>query len=123
MQAFFIGSSAQKRDLLNKEVYQELEQFYCSFFSNIYNELNIAKYKHIRDAIGLVMRKFDACDHPLAYTGKLVMYIQGQLALNHLQLTKQQRQLLHKLADQTKNINLNFVYSGPLTDAHQFSSI
>lgn len=38
-----------------KEVYQDLKNFYNSFFSNIYNEMNIGRYRPIRDAIGLVI--------------------------------------------------------------------
>lgn len=120
MYNLFVKNSQKKNAELNKEVYGELKQFYCSFFSNIYNELNIEKYKKIRDAIGLVMQKFTSQDNPLAYTGKLVMYIQGNLAMHHLRLTDEQRKLLRSIADKTKKINLNYVYSGPITDVHQF---
>lgn len=123
MHNFFIKNSQNKDVQLNKEVYEELNQFYCSFFSNIYNELNIGKYKKIRDSIGLVMQKFTSQDNPLAYTGKLVMFIQGNIAIHHLRLTDEQRKLLRSIADKTKNINLNFVYSGPITDARQFTNI
>ena len=63
-----------------KEVYQELKEFYDSFFSDIYNEMNIDRYRQIRDVIGLVINKFDENDHPLEYTSKLVMYIQARVA-------------------------------------------
>ena len=42
-----------------KEIYQELKKFYNSFFSDIYNEMNIDRYRQIRDVIGLVINKFD----------------------------------------------------------------
>lgn len=122
MQIFFTNHSAIQNKQLDKEVYQELEQFYNSFFNNIYNELNIGKYRKIRDAISLVMRKFDCHDHPLAYTGKLVMYIQVTIALEHLHLTCEQQNLLQLLGTNTKKINLNFVYSGPITDLRQFKN-
>lgn len=123
MRNFYIKGLRKKDTKLNKEVYAELNQFYCSFFSDIYNELNIGKYKRIRDAIGLVLQKFTSQDNPIAYTGKLVMYIQGNIALHHLHLTDEQGKLLRSIADKTKKINLNYVYSGPVTDVHQFANI
>lgn len=120
---FFVNNSRKKREQLDKEVYQYLNKFYNSFFSNIYNELNINKYKQIRDAIGLVMRKFDSHDHPLAYTSKLVMYIQARITLHHLHLTNQQQKLMQKLSEKTKYVNLNYVYTSPLDDARQFTNI
>lgn len=103
-----------------KEVYDLLGQFYKSFFGDMYNELNIDKYRPIRDAIGLVMRKFDEHDHPLAYSSKLVMYIQAQVAMKDLPLTDQQQALMTKISNQTKCVNLSFVYTSPLNDVNQF---
>lgn len=123
MRNFFGSLFLKKQQQLIEEVYQDLDQFYQSFYSNIYNELNINKYKQIRDAIGMVMRKFDIQDHPLEYTGKLVMYIQARVVLQHLHLTKMQQKLLQDLSDKTKKINLNFVYTGRLTDMQQFSNV
>ena len=85
--------------------------------------MNINKYKQIRDAIGMVMRKFDSQDHPLDYTGKLVLYIEACVALQHLHLTTLQQKLLHDLGEKTKNINLNFVYTGRITDMQQFRNV
>ena len=116
----FFNNCSNKNDKLIADVYQDLDLFYNSFFDNIYNELNITKYKQIRDAVGLVMRKFDSHDHPLAYAGKLVMYIQSRVVLQHLHLTFFQQKLLNDISDKTKHINLNFVYSGPITDMQQF---
>ena len=120
---FFGSLFLTKRQQLIEEVYKDLDQFYRSFYSNIYNELNINKYKQIRDAIGMVMRKFDNQDHPLDYVGKLVMYIQASVVLQHLHLTTMQQKLLQDLSDKTKKINLNFVYTGRLTDMQQFSNV
>lgn len=106
-----------------EQVYQILDKFYRSFFTDMYNELNIHRYRQIRDTIGLVMRKFDEHDHPLAYTSKLVMYIQSQVAINHLPLTRQQQEYMRELTNQTKYVNLNYVYSGPVNDAKQFSRL
>ncbi|MEN2349024.1 bacteriocin immunity protein [Lactobacillus helveticus] len=77
----------------------------------MYNELNINKYKTIRDAAGLVMRKSEKGDHPLAYTSKLVMYIQSQIALKHLSLTNQQQKILKELQKRSQYVNLNYVYT------------
>ena len=123
MRNFFGSLFSKKQQQLIEEVYQDLDQFYQSFYSNIYNELNINKYKQIRDAIGMVMRKFDNQDHPLDYAGKLVMYIQATVVLQHLHLTTMQQKLLQDLSDKTKKINLNFVYTGRLTDMQQFSNV
>lgn len=123
MRNFFGSLFSKKQQQLIEEVYQDLDQFYQSFYSNIYNELNINKYKQIRDAIGMVMRKFDNQDHPLDYVGKLVMYIQASVVLQHLHLTTMQQKLLQDLSDKTKKINLNFVYTGRLTDMQQFSNV
>ena len=123
MRNFFGSLFLKKQQQLIEEVYQDLDQFYQSFYSNIYNELNINKYKQIRDAIGMVMRKFDIQDHPLEYTGKLVMYIQARVVLQHLHLTTMQQKLLQDLSDKTKKINLNFVYTGRLTDMQQFKNV
>lgn len=111
----------QAEEIENRVVYKILDKFYKSFFSNIYNERNIAKYRPIRDAIGLVMRKFESNDNPLAYTSKLVMYIQASSALKHLRFTKEQQKMLQQLSEKTKFVNLSYVYTGPLDDSQQFS--
>lgn len=112
----------RKNDQLQneQEVYQILDKFYRSFFDDMYNELNIDRYRQIRDAIGLVMRKFDEHDHPMAYTSKLVMYIQSRVVMNHLPLTNEQQNYMRELCNKTKYVNLNYVYSGPVNDAKQF---
>lgn len=115
-----IVKKQNKEKQLNKNVYNILQKFYNSFFSNIYNERNIGKYRPIRDAIGLVMRKFEADDNPLAYTSKLVMYIQARSALKHLRLTSQQQEWMRQLTEKTKRVNLSYVYTGPFDDVTQF---
>lgn len=105
-----------------KQIYNELDKFYQSFFTDTYNELNIDKYRQIRDAIGLVMRKFDNHDHPLEYASKLVMYIQARVAFKHLHLSSYQQKIMHTLSEQTKCINLSYVYTCPLDDVTQFEN-
>lgn len=106
-----------------KEVYQDLKKFYNSFFSNIYNEMNIGCYRPIRDAIGLVINKFDSNDHPLEYTSKLVMYIEVKVALNHLHLTPDQEKIMKNLTEKTKYVNISYVYLSPIDSAEQFVKI
>lgn len=102
------------------EVNHELKKFYNSFFSDVYNEMNIGRYRQIRDAIGLVINKFDSNDHPLEYTGKLVLYIQARIALKHLRLSDEQEKIMKKLEEATKYINLSYVYLSPLDSEEQF---
>lgn len=103
-----------------KETYKELKKFYNSFFSDIYNEMNIDRYRQIRDVIGLVMNKFDENDHPLEYTSKLVMYIQARVASRHLRLSSEQEEIMKKLTESTKYVNLSYVYLSPIDSAEQF---
>ncbi|MDF7639220.1 bacteriocin immunity protein [Lactobacillus sp. ESL0791] len=115
-----VKSLSNDQQQLIQEVYRELTKFYASYFSDTFNELNIGKYKQIRDAIGLVLRKFDSNDHPLEYTCKLIMYIQARVALYHLHLSGEQQQFMHNLAEKTKYTNLSFVYTTPIADVKQF---
>lgn len=113
-------TKSQKQQQLNK-TYHYLDKFYRSFSEdNTFNELNIDRYRPIRDSIGFVMRKFDANDNPLAYTSKLIMYIQSQIAFNHLRLTQKQQSLMKDLSQNNKYVKLNYVYTGPIYDAKQF---
>lgn len=111
-----------KKNNHKQETHQLLEKFYESFFIDIYNELNIDPYRPLRDAIANVLYKFTIDDHPMAYTGKLVMYIESKLVLEDLHLTNEQREILNQLRQLTKNINLSFVYQSPLTSFDQFVS-
>lgn len=120
---FSFNSLKSQRSMQEKTVYHELDKFYQSFFGDTYNELNIDKYRQIRDAIGLVMRKFDSHDHPLEYTGKLVMYIQARVALKHLHLSSDQQAIMRSLNEETKHINLCYVYTSPLDDVTQFQNV
>lgn len=103
-----------------QEIYQELKKFYNSFFSDIYNEMNIDRYRQIRDVIGLVINKFDENDHPLEYTSKLVMYIQARVASRHLRLNSEQEEIMKNLTESTKYVNLSYVYLSPIDSAAQF---
>ncbi|MFR0613284.1 bacteriocin immunity protein [Lactobacillus porci] len=115
----FVKKNQQKEEITEKTG-KLLKNFYNSFFSDIFNEMNIDRYRPIRDATGMVINKFTANDHPLAYAGKLVLFIQAYMAMNQLHLTKEQQQMLQELADLTKHVNLNYVYISPLDSMDQF---
>ncbi len=117
---FVAKKNSQKEQ--EAKIYVLLGKFYGSFFSDTFNELNIGKYRQLRDAIGLVRRKFEAHDHPLAYTAKLVMYIQARVALKHLPLTKEQEKYMCKLQMATKNVNLSYLYTGRIDSGKQFEA-
>jgi hypothetical protein len=120
---FSLFTQNKQTQVDTKEVYGDLKKFYNSFFSDIYNEMNIGRYRQIRDAIGLVINKFDAQDHPLEYTSKLVMYIQARVAMKHLRLTDEQQTLMKKLTQATKYIKLSYVYLSPIDSEEQFAKI
>ncbi|MFR4967163.1 bacteriocin immunity protein [Lactobacillus kalixensis] len=103
-----------------QKIYQDLKDLYSSFSDEMYSLLATDSYSRIRRAIGLVMQKFENNDHPLAYTGKLVMYIQAKVALNNLRLTSQQEQLIKSLTESTKRIHLSYVYLSPIDSSEQF---
>lgn len=113
----FIQNEKSKKN----DTYSILKKFYQSFFSDMYNELNIGRYRQIRDAIGLVINKFVANDHPMAYASKLVLYIQARCVKSRLKLTKEQQLYLRQLEDNTKHVNVNYVYSGPIDSIEQFA--
>ncbi len=115
-----LSKKNQQKEEIEEKTCQLLKNFYNSFFSDIFNELNIDRYRPIRDATGMVINKFTANDHPMAYAGKLVLYIQAYSAMNRLRLTKDQQQMLQDLADLTKHVNLNYVYISPLDSMDQF---
>lgn len=113
-------SQIQHKQKDNK-IYALLNEFYKSFAQdNTFNEMNIQKYRNVRDATGLVMRKFEKKDHPLAYTNKLVMYIDSQVAFKNLHLTHQQQKIMQMVREGTKYTNLSFVYTSPINNSDQF---
>lgn len=59
----------------------------------------------------------------MEYTSKLVMYIEATVALNHLHLTPEQEDLMRKLTELTKYVNLSYVYLSPIDSEKQFANI
>lgn len=123
MQVAIFRKFFQKNDQAKEreQTYQILKNFYASFFSDIYNERNIGRYKTLRDAIALVLGHFDSGDHPMEYAAKLALYLPAKASLNHLRFTKEQQGLLKQLTQLTRRVKLNFVYLSPLDSISQFS--
>ena len=57
----FVKKNQQKEEITEKTG-KLLKSFYNSFFSDIFNEMNIDRYRPIRDATGMVINKFTAND-------------------------------------------------------------
>ncbi len=115
----FFQNNKQEKE--REQTYQLLKNFYASFFSDIYNERNIGRYKPLRDAIALVLGRFDSGDHPMEYAAKLALYLPAKASLNQLRFTKEQQGLLAELTRLTRRVKLNFVYLSPLDSISQFS--
>ncbi|GHV97040.1 bacteriocin immunity protein [Lactobacillus nasalidis] len=115
----FLQKNRQESDRARTQ--QILKNFYASFFSDIYNERNISRYKPLRDAIALVLGRFDSGDHPMEYAAKLALYLPAKASLNRLRFTKEQQGWLKELSRLTRQVSLNFVYLSPLDSISQFS--
>jgi nicotinic acid phosphoribosyltransferase len=124
MQVAIFCKFFQKKDQEKEreQTCQLLKNFYASFFTDIYNERNIGRYKPLRDAIALVLGHFDSNDHPMEYAAKLALYLPAKASLNQLRFTKEQRDYLQELTRLTRRVKLNFVYLSPLDSINQFSS-
>ncbi len=48
------------------------------------------------------------------------MFLQSQIALKQIPITKEQDALINSLSEQCKNTNLNYVYLAPINDSLQF---
>ena len=48
------------------------------------------------------------------------MYVQSQIVLKQIPITKEQDTLINSLSEQCKNTNLNYVYLSPVDDSLQF---
>ncbi|MGM9888828.1 MAG: bacteriocin immunity protein [Limosilactobacillus sp.] len=110
----------QEQESQENKIFTILRNFYDSFFTDTYNELNIGRYKQIRDAIGLVLHKFAVKDHPVEYAAKLTLYLPARVTLHHLHLSREQQGWLRELTELTKSVNLNYVYLGRLDSFDQF---
>ena len=93
------------------EVIITLKDLYASF-----NKVQINAYLPLEKAILKVIAKAENHDDVAAWSNKLVMFLQSQIALKQIPITKEQ----DALSEQCKNTNLNYVYLAPINDSLQF---
>ena len=66
------------------------------------------------------IKKYKTSSHPLAWTRRLVLYLQVNAVKKDLYLTPEQKDIIKELARIGKRTNLNYVYLSPVDDAKQF---
>lgn len=96
------------------EVVITLKDLYASF-----NKVQINAYLPLEKAILKVIAKAENHDDAAAWSNKLVMFLQSQIALKQIPITKEQDALINSLSEQCKNTNLNYVYLAPINDSLQ----
>lgn len=92
-----------------------LKDIYASF-----NKNQIKAYIPLEQTILKVIVKTENHEDVAAWSNKLVMYLQAQIALKQIPITKEQDNLISSLSEQCKNTNLNYVYLAPINDSLQF---
>lgn len=97
------------------EVVSILKDLYASF-----NKIQIKAYLPLEQTILKVIAKTENHEDVAAWSNKLVMYLQAQIALKQIPITKEQDDLISSLSEQCKNTNLNYVYLAPINDSLQF---
>lgn len=76
--------------------------------------------EEIRQVLANVNEKYKTSSHPLAWTGRLVLYLQVNAVKKDLYLTPEQKDIIKKLTRIGRRTNLNYVYLSPVDDAKQF---
>lgn len=97
------------------EIITVLKDLYTSF-----NKVQIKAYLPLEQTILKVIAKAENNDDATAWSNKLVMYLQSQIVLKQIPITKEQDNLINSLSEQCKNTNLNYVYLSPVDDSLQF---
>ncbi|MDT9605053.1 bacteriocin immunity protein [Lactobacillus johnsonii] len=97
------------------EIITVLKDLYTSF-----NKVQIKAYLPLEQTILKVIAKAENHDDVAAWSNKLVMYLQSQIVLKQIPITKEQDTLINSLSEQCKNTNLNYVYLSPVDDSLQF---
>ena len=97
------------------EIITVLKDLYTSF-----NKVQINAYLPLEQTILKVIAKAENHDDTVAWSNKLVMYLQSQIVLNQIPITKEQDTLISFLSEKCKNTNLNYVYLAPVDDNLQF---
>ena len=97
------------------EIVKTLKDLYASF-----SKVQIKAYIPLEQTILKVIAKAENHDDATAWSNKLVMFLQSQIALKQIPITKEQDALINSLSEQYKNTNLNYVYLAPINDSLQF---
>ena len=98
------------------EIVATLRDLYTSF-----DKYSLRAYIPLEQTILKVIAKAKNHDDIAAWSNKLVMYLQAQITLNQIPITKEQDSLIDLLSQQSKNTNLNYVYLAPIDDSLQFN--
>ncbi|MYY53193.1 bacteriocin immunity protein [Ligilactobacillus salivarius] len=101
------------------EKVQELQRLVVELYDSFEND-NRKGVEEIRQVLANVNAKYKASSHPLAWTGRLVLYLQVNAVKKDLYLTPEQKDIIKELARIGKRTNLNYVYLSPVDDAKQF---
>lgn len=98
------------------EIVVNLKALYRSF-----DKFKIKAYTPLKETISKVIIKANNHENLSAWSNKLVMYLQAQIVLKNIPITKEQDKLINSLSEQCKNTNLNYVYLAPIYDQFQFN--
>lgn len=101
------------------EKVQELQRLVVELYDSFEND-NRKGVEEIRQVLANVNEKYKMSSHPLACTGRLVLYLQVNAVKKDLYLTPEQKDIIKELARIGKRTNLNYVYLSPVDDAKQF---
>ena len=101
------------------EKVQELQRLVVELYDSFEND-NRKGVEEIRQVLANVNEKYKTSGHPVAWTGRLVLYLQVNAVKKDLYLTPEQKDIIKELARIGKRTNLNYVYLSPVDDAKQF---
>ncbi|MDW3022840.1 bacteriocin immunity protein [Ligilactobacillus salivarius] len=101
------------------EKVQELQRLVVELYDSFEND-NRKGVEEIRQVLANVNEKYKTSSHSLAWTGRLVLYLQVNAVKKDLYLTPEQKDIIKELARIGKRTNLNYVYLSPVDDAKQF---
>lgn len=101
------------------EKVQELQRLVVELYDSFEND-NRKGVEEIRQVLANVNEKYKTSSHLLAWTGRLVLYLQVNAVKKDLYLTPEQKDIIKELARIGKRTNLNYVYLSPVDDAKQF---
>lgn len=101
------------------EKVQELQRLVAELYDSFEND-NRKGVEEIRQVLANVNEKYKTSSHQLAWTGRLVLYLQVNAVKKDLYLTPEQKDIIKELARIGRRTNLNYVYLSPVDDAKQF---